>query len=311
LLRHVVGTGLRFAFHQLGLPLPDRPPVRIFRLRLYLDTNALDSVLEGQANRDEVVGSLIDPAGCAHEDPLVSRLRGALWFHQVRLRLRRFPEHRPKQGSHRQDDPEQLWKSTRQALTRLMPILCDAFLAEVVASLSRRQRRLPGKPTPPCLSREAWKWLAARHPRLSFLGSPDPLAPSWEDAAARPARSNEVLAFGQEFRPHPLRGRFREHYRAALNEVKAHYDRLAESALSRGLLERPSDAYFIPFDLASDLTTASPPAWIGDAVGINRREYETLQTAPPPPDQILSGTDELTGLAPPSDWKISPLSPLP
>ena len=37
LLRHAVGTGLRYALYQLGLPVPEAPPVRIVRLRLYLD----------------------------------------------------------------------------------------------------------------------------------------------------------------------------------------------------------------------------------------------------------------------------------
>ncbi len=37
LLRHVVATSLRYSLYQLGLPLPESPPVRLLGLRLFLD----------------------------------------------------------------------------------------------------------------------------------------------------------------------------------------------------------------------------------------------------------------------------------
>ena len=51
LLRHVVVTGLRYTLYHLGLPLPDKAPLRIDRLRLYFDTRALAGLLDETPRR--------------------------------------------------------------------------------------------------------------------------------------------------------------------------------------------------------------------------------------------------------------------
>src|SRR5947199_10589898 len=63
LLRHAVGTGLRYALYQLGLPIPEAPPVRIVRLRLYLDDGKLAPLLADAPGGAEVVAALSDPGG--------------------------------------------------------------------------------------------------------------------------------------------------------------------------------------------------------------------------------------------------------
>lgn len=312
LLRHVVITGLRFTYHQLGLPLPEQPPVRIFRLRLYLDTNALAYLLQDRPVGEEVLGALIDPGGRSHGGPLLSKLRGAAWFHQVRLRLRRFPADSLKASAPTAGGPEQTWGTAKRALSKLLPTLCDAFLAEVIASMSRRRTRQRGHPVSPCLSREAHKWMTGKSPQLAFLGSPDPLVPSWETAGGQPKRIEEAGSRIQEIPPfHPLRGRFREHYRAVLNIFQVHYEAFAEGAVERDILQQCSDAYFLPFDLAGDLAADSRPPWLDDAIATNRREYEALQAAPSPPDQLFGGAEELTGLSVQNDWDAAPLHGMP
>ena len=203
LLRHVLITGLRSAFHQLGLPLPEQAPVRIFRLRLYLDTNSLRILLQRQSERcadgNEILGALIDPAGCSHEVPSISRLRRALWFHRTRLYLRRFPAPRLTPTLPSQSNPEQMWRAARQTLTELLPILCDAFLAEIVSSMTRRRRRFRGILTPPCLGPEAGKWVSGKIARLAFLGAPDPLVSSWENSGTVPKRDREAIPISSSF----------------------------------------------------------------------------------------------------------------
>ena len=319
LLRHVVITGLRSAFHQLGLPLPDQAPVRIFRLRLYFDTNALRLLLqnrsdinaEGYAEAREILGALIDPAGCSHEVQSISRLRGALWFHRTRLHLRGCPAPRIKSTLPSESSPDQIWSAARQTLTKLLPPLCDAFLAEVVASVTRRQQRFRGIHAPPCLGREAAKWVGDRGARPAFLGAPDPLVSSWEDPSVVPTRNHEITSSASKVPIHSLRGRFREQYRAALNAFRSQYEVLCDSAVRRNIIERLSDAYFLPFDLAGDLAAKSRPAWLAGAIATNRREYEALQSAPSPPDLLSGEAEELTGLTAPQDWTTSPLNPMP
>lgn len=315
LLRHVVITGLRAAFHHLGLPLPEQAPVRIYRLRLYLDTDALRILLqsrsEGDTESDEVLGALIDPAGCSRAARSASRLRGALWFHRTRLRLGGFPAPQPASPLPIHSDPAQMWRVTGQTLTELLPTLCDAFLAEIVASTTRRRQRFRGIPTPPCLGPEAWKWVEEKNARLAFLGAPDPLVSSWENSGTVPKRDKKTISLVTKVPIHPLRGRFREHYRAALNAFRSQYEVLGESAVRRNILERQSDAYFLPFDLAGDLAAASRPAWLDDAIASNRKEYEALQSAPSPPELLSGEPEELTGSSASEEWDASPLYPMP
>ena len=45
LLRHVIATALRYSLYQLGMPVPDAPPIRILSLRLYLEATPLRALL--------------------------------------------------------------------------------------------------------------------------------------------------------------------------------------------------------------------------------------------------------------------------
>src|SRR5262245_47390206 len=63
LLRHVIGTVVRYSLYQLGLPMPESPPVRILRLRVLLDSAPLLLALQGQAAGPEIAAALLDPGG--------------------------------------------------------------------------------------------------------------------------------------------------------------------------------------------------------------------------------------------------------
>lgn len=306
LLRHAVASGLRYALYQLGLPPPDKPPVRIHRLRLYLDGQELARHLAEQPGGSAAVAALIDPGGPAfagrEATPVAAanrpsegaaqpasqaglaatwRLTGAAAFQRLRLRLTPRPRTRPMLLA-RADCAR-----FRAALSRRLPALNDAFLGELLASLARRDQRTGGRRPAPCLSTEAWKWSAGRRARLDHLGPPDLRDPSWASAPPDPlaSRSQHTLPA----RRHPHRGRFRERYRSTLDALRPAFLEIAERAARRGVLQSADDAFFLPFDLADDLELETPPAWLGPAVATNRREYEALLAAPSPPD-ILTGS---------------------
>lgn len=298
LLRHVVATGLRSALHRLGLPLIEAPPVRIVSLRLYLDRQALERQLAGAPGAAEAVAALVDPGGAAGDPAERGRLAGAGLVHRPRLaRQGRLPALPPSAG-----DP---WGELRTGLTALLPALSDALLAELLAALARRRRRAAGRPQLPCLGREAWRFCTGRAARHDHLGPPEPLLPSWsaDPEAARRARD---LVSGPTPPRHRLRGRFRERYRAALDLLAPRYRALAESATERGLLDDPSDAFFIPFDVAGDLAAARRPSWLAPAVAANRHEYLASRSQPCPPDQIDPDSSP-SG----EQWALAPLTPLP
>lgn len=300
LLRHVVVTGLRSALHRLGLPLIEPAPVRFVELRLYLETARLEAALGKAPAAAEALAALVDPAGRAPAGTGRARLAGAALAHRLRLRLRSAAQLPASKAP-----PGPPWEEFRRRLSELLPSLSDAFLADLLASLDRRRRRAADQPAPPCLGREAWRFRSGRLARLDRLGPPEPLLPSW---AADPARAEAARAAtsGLPLPPgHPLRGRFRELYRAALDELVPRYRRLADDAQHRGLIDDPTDAFFIPFDLAGDLAAANPPAWLPQAVAANRQEYLALQAKPSPPDTTPT-TDHPT----PTDPHLSPLHPL-
>ena len=259
LLRHVVATGLRSALHRLGLPLIPTAPVRIVGLRLYLDRDALGRQLaEAPPGSAEAINAMIDPAGAAEASPGSARLTGAGLIH--RLRLRRLPP-LPRQAAGNDSPLEEF----RRALSALLPPLSDAVLAELLAALKRRRDRAAGHRRAPCLGREAWRFHSGRRPTLQCLGPPEPLLASW--ATAEPP---ETAPVGDPPPRHLYRGRFREQYRAALDLLAPRYRELARQATARGLLDDPTDAFFLPLDLADDLTADHRPDWLAPAVATNR-----------------------------------------
>jgi hypothetical protein len=295
LLRHVVATGLRSALHRLGLPLIAAPPVGIVGLRLYLDRRALARELGAAVGANEAIAALVDPGGTAAPTPGGARLKGAGLIH--RLRLRHPSPLRPPATAE-----ADLVDAFRRTLSDLLPALSDAVLAELLAALERRRDRAAGKPRQPSLGREAWRFSNSRPARLDHLGPPEPLLSSWATTAAPEPPA------GASPPGHRHRGRFREQYRAALDLLTPSYRRLAERATDHGLLDDPSDAFFLPLDLADDLAADRRPDWLAGAVATNRREYLSHRSRLSPPDQIDPDSDPE---APPEAWDLCPLNPLP
>jgi len=295
LLRHVVATGLRSALHRLGLPLIPAAPVRIVELRLYLDRDALARELKDAPGASEAIGAMIDPTGVAEPTPGGARLAGAGLLH--RARLRRPPRlHPPAVG---RDSPLEEFRNT---LSTLLAALSDALMAELLSSLARRRERAAGRQRPPCLGVEAWCFSSSQPARLECLGPPEPLLPSWAAARAPEAPAGESPPRQR------YRGRFREQYRAALDMLTPSYRRLAERAAASDLLDDPSDAFFLPLDLADDLAADHRPDWLAPAVASNRREYMAARTSPSPPDLIDPDSAADTS---PESWDYCPLNPLP
>jgi len=60
LLRHAVATGLRYSFYHLGLPVPEAAPVKMVRLRIYLEQKGLAALLRGSPGGSEILASLLE-----------------------------------------------------------------------------------------------------------------------------------------------------------------------------------------------------------------------------------------------------------
>lgn len=310
LLRHAVGTGLRYSLYHLGLPLPDAPPAKTVRLRLYLYGKDLRPLLSDAPGGEEILGALLEPEGAAHLPAVPQRLASAMAFHRARLFRFRPPDRRPP-ALRGDESPEQLCRLFRSTLTRLLPRIGDALLAEMIAAINRRAARAAGKAVPPVLSRAAWNLRAGRRANLGLFGRPDILAPSWAQA---PELAGSAL---QALEKHPLpvhdryRGRFREAWRAALDRLAPIHGALARQAAARGLLDSPEDAFFLPMDLVGDLAAAEKPAWLEGAVRNNRVEYDSLRRAAEPLDRMTDRQEMApTGEAAP-EWDWTPLLPLP
>jgi hypothetical protein len=121
----------------------------------------------------------------------------------------------------------------------------------------------------------------------------------------------------QALQPHEVpghdryRGRFREAYRALLSQLAPLFRALAQSAVERGFLTEPEDAYFLPFDLAGDLAADKKPAWLEDGLHNNRVEFDSLRRAAEPLD-LMSEKQEMAPVASERpEWAWSPLLPLP
>lgn len=315
LLRHGVVTGLRYALYQLGLPLPEAPPVRLVRLRLYLEARPLLERLEGRPGGREVAAALLDPGGAGGLPAAAGALVGAVRFHRWRLRWP--PLRRPLAGpagrlprpadrrSAADGKPGALWEAFRGELSALARPLGEALLADLVASLERRAARAAGREAPPGLSRQAWRLRTGRRARLDLFGPPDPLASSWAAEPERAARALAALAGEPVPPPHPLRGRFRLAWRAALDRLTPRYRALAEEAAARGLLREPEEAFFLPLDVASDLALPRQPRWLPEAVTRNRAEHRELLAAAEPAD--LQHGRLATRPADPEAWEQAPL----
>ncbi len=305
LLRHSTTTALRYALYQLGLPLPDRPPVRIVGLRLLFDGRALAAALAQTAGGAEVAAAVADPGGEGRLPRGAARLGAAVRFHRARQAVTP-PPRRPALPADLDAPPAALWTALRERLSRRASALNEAFLAELLAALARRRRRAGGTVVPPAMSREAARLLAGRPARLERLGPPDLLRPSWaEDPAA--LRTETGTEFRAEFGACPLfsfrrRGRFREAWREVLDELRPLFLALAGGAARRGLIERPEDAFFLPFDLGADLALPGRPAWLAPAVAANRREHERWTGEPDPTAPESEAGREL--------WPAAPLWPL-
>jgi hypothetical protein len=290
LLRHVVVTGLRYSFYHLGLPLPDKAPIRIHQLRLYLDGEALEGLLGGQPEGEAVAGALVDPGGVAGADERVPT--GAAFFHRQRLRWARrrdLPLFEPPPP----DSAATLEYHFRDQLSRCSPKLNDALLDEVLTVLERRRRRRRGVRLDDCLGPAAGDWVARRHPRLDRLGSPDPFTPSW--AVEQPSIDEALVPRGVA--RDGGRGRFRELYRQTLDGLRPTLAAIADAARDNGISDHLDDLYFLPFELLGDMTRDDRPPWLAASLLRNRAEYFGL----------AQGADPATVAA----WTAAPLHPLP
>ena len=310
LLRHGVGAGLRYALYHLGLPLPDAPPVKTIRLRLYLYGKDLRPLLADVVGGQEVLGALLEPEGAAQYPAIPQKLGAALAFHRVRLLRFRAPSRRPSALSG-DETPEQLWQQFRSTLTRLLPRTGDALLADLIAGINRRAARAAGEDVPPVLSRAAWNLRTKGRADLCLFGPPDLLATSWAMAPERAEAARRALESVPVAGHDRYRGRFREAWRAALDRLSPIYQAFAAQAADRGLLDRPEDAFFLPLDVAGDLTAEGRPSWLADAVRNNRAEYDSLRRAAEPLDRMTERQEmsPLGGQCPEWDW--TPLLPLP
>lgn len=266
LLRHVLASGLRYSLYHLGLPLPDKAPTRIEKLRLSFDAATLRRQLDDTAESRAVLGALLEPEGEMGAGERIPA--GAVFFHRLRLRLARL---RRPVGLRPPPDAAlpALESHFREQLSRAMPALGDALLDELLTALSRRQRRSRGRVLPGCLGPQAAAWIAGRNAKLEYLGPPDPLVASW--AAEQP--DIERSAIGSPGRRQGGRGRFREIYRRTLDGLRPVLAALGGGAHERLVVGHPDDLFFLPFELLGELTGNEKPPWLDAALLRNRAEY--------------------------------------
>jgi hypothetical protein len=314
LLEHAAAEALRYALYHLGLPSPQAPPFRTIRLRLYFDARELRRLLADAPGGGDVVGALVEPGGIGERPAVSAALSAAVGFHRLRLLRFRSPAGRGPEPR-AQGTPEELWRRYQAALARRLPRLGDALLADLIAASSRRAARAAGEEVPPALSRAAWKLRTGKSADLRLFGPPDPLALSWAAAPERAEAARRALA------PHPVpghdryRGRFRQAWRALLDRLAPVHRALARSAVERGLLATPEDAFFLSFERTGDLGRAQPGPRLAEELAENvresRAEHESLLQAAEPLD-LLTERQEMApvgGERP--EWNWAPLLPLP
>jgi hypothetical protein len=314
LLEHAAAESLRYALYHLGLPIPQAPPFRTIRLRLYFNGRELRHLLADVPGGGDVVGALLEPGGIGERPAVSAGLSATVGFHRMRLAAFRPPGWR---GPELREDgtPEELWHRFEGELSHRLPRLGDAFLADLIAALNRRAARAAGEEAPPVLSRAAWKWRTGRSADLRLFGLPDPLAPSWAEEPDRAEAARRALE------PHPVpgydryRGRFRGAWRALLSRLAPLQHALARSAAERGLLAAPKDACFLPFDRVGELGLSKRSRELvqelADTVRENRAEHESLRLAAEPLD-LLTERQEMSpveGERP--EWELAPILPLP
>lgn len=314
LLRHGVGTALRYSLYHLGLPLPDAPPARTIRLRLYLYGKELRPLLADVVGGQEVLGALLEPETAAQYPAIPQKLGAALAFHRVRLlRFRPPPQHPARLRGN--ETPEHLWQQLRSTLARLLPRVGDALLSDLISAINRRAARAAGEEVPPVLSRAAWSFRMRGRANLALFGPPDLMAPSWAAAPERAEEARKALEAAEVGGHDRYRGRFREAWRATLDRLSPFYGAFARQAAERGLLDRPEDAFFVPLDLAGDLAGDRKPSWLADAVRNNRAEYDSLRRAAEPLDRMTERQEMAPLGGPPGgrcpEWDWTPLLPLP
>jgi hypothetical protein len=325
LLRHVMGTVVRYSLYQLGLPMPESPPVRILRLRVLLDAAPLLVALQGQSPGPEIVASLLDPGGAGELPADAARLRAAASLHRARLAAlgpRRGRGGSPGAGpeaiafaTHAEaaalPSRAELWAAISSLVAGRMPYLCDAALGELVTTLGRRRLRWSGKQVEGALGQVALVAHRGRAADLRALGDLDPRAPSWGEAGIDAAEIARRAARARGDADLPARsgrrGGFREAYRFVLTELRPLFAELSTRALADGIVERPDDVFFLPFDLGVELGATRRPSWLAAAVATNRREHEALEREPEHDDEI-AGPPVLAPLRDRSaDWEIAPL----
>jgi hypothetical protein len=310
LLRQVVATGLRYALYQLGLPLPEGPPVRIVRLRLYLDAGRIEALLAEAPGGAAVAAALVDPAGAGALPASARALASALAFHRARLRLspRRLPR---RLATAVVGSPAGLLSAFESGLARVLPATNDALLADLAAALERRARRARGEVAPPTITPAARRLLAGRRVDLARFGASDLREPSWAERPTLATGARRALEGWPPPPVDPLRGRFRETCRAALTLLAPLYGALAGSAAHRGLLDAPDDALFLPFDLVGDLAGECRLAWMPAAGAANRAEHASLRQAAEPLDVLTARLETTPDAGERAEWDLAPLLSLP
>ena len=299
---------MRYSLYHLGFEPPEKPPIRIARLRLYFDGPALRETLARVPGGDEVTAALVDPGGAGRLPREAGRVAAAAFFHRVRLRFRRRRSPAPPRDSGKAQDT--LWRRFEGHLAEGLRCLNEAFLAELLAALARRKRRDAGENVPPCLSRAASRWIRSGE-ALDLLGPPDPLTPAREDEASSRAALEPFLPNDGEAATCRVRGTFRHGYRGLLNTLRPSYLALARDAVERGALREEEDAFFLPFDLAADLAVEPAPRRLPGAVASNRREYESLLQLPGPPEVLPEGKASVDPECVPPRWPAAAIWPLP
>ena len=340
LMRHVVGTVVRYSLYQLGLPMPDGPPVRILRLRVFLDAVPLAAALRSHPGGAEVMQALLLPGGAGELDSSAGRVRAAASLHRARLAA--FGPRRGRvgagaapagatrdaavaaasgqvagaPGASSTGEPtsqtrEQLWAAVGAVLSGQIPYLCDAALGELVTSLGRRRLRHRGNDPGGALGLVAMQAHQGRAPDLTALGALDPMAPSWAESSVAPdeisSRAQRARADAALPKHSGRRGGFREAYRWVLSELRPLMVELGNRGVAEGIVDASDDVFFIPFDLGVELAAPKRPSWLTAAVGANRREHMALSLEPEHADSF----DVPPALAPlhdrSADWDITPL----
>jgi len=283
LLRHAVGTGLRYALYQLGLPLPEAPPVRIVRPAPSIWTTASSPPPGGRPGA-EVVAALSDPGGAG---TLPGRPRPRHRRASTAPRLHLFSASRPAGRStprapRRSAGPVPRRAEPGAAADQRCP-LADLLSALAGAPGGRRARRSPGaQPVRPTGFSPAAR-------SISTVSAPGPSSllgrhPERAEAARREAPAASPML------PHdPLRGRFREAYRVLLDRRPPLSRRGGDRHRSRSP-RHAEDAFLPPLDLAGDLTQECKPSWLESGVRANRAEYEKR-----PEDDGAARTDHGAG----------------